>query len=242
MEHDHSPKAIRERLAAEPQQNHLRDWVYGGIDGAVTTFAIVAGVTGAELSIHTVLILGVANLLGDGFSMAASNYSGTKSERDDHARLRAVEERHIDLIPDGEREEVRQILRGKGFQGDDLEAAVRVITADRRRWVDLMLTEEYGLPRVLPSPIKAGLSTFVAFVLCGAIPLLPFLAEVRNAVGLSFLLTGIVFFGIGAIKSRWSLARWWWSGVETLAIGMTATIIAFAAGWAVQHLVAGSVS
>ena len=75
LEHEHTPTAIRERLAAGPRNSYLRDWVYGGIDGSVTTFAVVTGVVGASLSPTVVLILGVANLLGDGFSMAASNYS-----------------------------------------------------------------------------------------------------------------------------------------------------------------------
>jgi vacuolar iron transporter family protein len=140
MEHDHSPEAIRRRLAGSPRQNYLRDWVYGGIDGAVTTFAVVAGVVGAGLSARTVLILGAANLLADGFSMAASNYSGTKTERDDKDRLRAVEERHIDMVPEGELEEVRQIFQAKGFQGSHLATVVEVITADRQRWVETMLS------------------------------------------------------------------------------------------------------
>jgi VIT1/CCC1 family predicted Fe2+/Mn2+ transporter len=241
MEHDHSPAAIRKRLSVDPKQNYLRDWVYGGIDGAVTTFAVVAGVVGADLSVRNLLILGAANLLADGFSMAAGNYSGTKSECDDRARLRAIEERHIDLVPDGEREEVRQILQAKGFQGSGLEGAVAVITADRRRWVDTMLIEEYGLPKTLRSPAKAGLSTFLAFLLCGAVPLLPFVLGVfvpgiGPTFALSVVLTGIVFFGIGSIKSRWSLASWWRSGLETLTIGMIAAVIAFAVGWLLGRL------
>jgi VIT family len=83
MEHEHSPEAIRARLATEPRHTYLRDWVYGGIDGAVTTFAVVSGVIGAELAPGIVLILGVANLIADGFSMAASNYAGTRTERDE---------------------------------------------------------------------------------------------------------------------------------------------------------------
>jgi vacuolar iron transporter family protein len=236
MEHDHSPAAIRERLSADPRQNYLRDWVYGGIDGAVTTFAVVAGVMGADLSTRTVLILGAANLLADGFSMAAGNYSGTKSERDDHARLRRIEERHIDLVPEGEREEVRQILRAKGFSGSGLEDAVAVITSNRRRWVDTMLAEEYGLPRVLRSPVKAGLSTFLAFLLCGSMPLAPFLLGMEAAFAPSVVLTGLVFFGIGSFKSHWSLTSWWRSGLETLAIGMVAAAIAFAVGLGLGHL------
>jgi hypothetical protein len=78
MEHEHSAQAIASRLSGAPAFSYLRDWVYGGIDGAVTTFAIVAGVVGAEMSNRVVLILGIANLVADGFSMAASNYSGTK--------------------------------------------------------------------------------------------------------------------------------------------------------------------
>ena len=145
MEHEHSAQAIASRLSGKPSLSYLRDWVYGGIDGAVTTFAIVAGVVGAQLFNRIVLILGIANLIADGFSMAASNYSGTKAEHEEQARLRAIE-RHIDVVPDGEREEIRQIFRGKGFRGQDLERTVEVITADRARWVDTMLAEEYGLP------------------------------------------------------------------------------------------------
>ena len=108
LEHEHTREAIRARLNAENHPNYLRDWVYGGIDGAITTFAVVAGVVGAGLSSKVILILGVANLLADGLSMAASNYSGTKTEVDELARYREIEERHIDQEPDGEREEVRQ--------------------------------------------------------------------------------------------------------------------------------------
>ena len=79
LEHGHAPAEIRARLSSRPRESYLRDWVYGGIDGAVTTFAVVAGVAGANLSPHIALILGFANLVADGFSMAVANYSGTKT-------------------------------------------------------------------------------------------------------------------------------------------------------------------
>src|SRR5688500_13819809 len=107
MEHEHTTEAIRARLAEGPRPSYLRDWVYGGIDGSVTTFAVVTGVVGAHLSPTIIVILGIANLLGDGFSMAASNYLGTRTERQEAEALRAQEERHIQTDPDGEREEVR---------------------------------------------------------------------------------------------------------------------------------------
>ena len=98
IEHRHTPDAIAARLEKGPQANYLRDWVFGGIDGAVTTFAIVAGVAGAALSTNVILILGAANLLADGFSMAAGNYSGVKAERDDYERLREMEIRQIKIV------------------------------------------------------------------------------------------------------------------------------------------------
>ena len=174
LEHGHSPEAIRARLAKGSAQNYLRDFVYGGVDGAVTTFAIVAGTIGASLSPRIVLILGAANLVADGFSMAASNFLGTRAESDDYERIAGVEARHIDLDPTGEREEIRQIYAAKGFEGADLESIVDIITADRERWVLTMLTEEYGLPRKVRSEWKAGLSTFAAFAICGSVSAKPF--------------------------------------------------------------------
>lgn len=230
LEHDHSPEAIRRRLANGAQHSYLRDFVYGGIDGAVTTFAIVAGTMGANLSARVVLILGAANLIADGFSMAASNYLGTRTEREDYERLRRVEERHIEVAPGGEREEIRQIYANKGFSGAELERVVELVTADRERWIETMLIEEYNLPREIRSEKIAALSTFAAFVVCGLIPLLPFISEVQQPFNVSTLLTGAVFFLIGSVKSRWSNASWMRSGSETFLVGTAAASLAYLAG------------
>ena len=237
LEHEHTVEAINERLAQDHEPNYLRDWIYGGIDGAVTTFAIVAGVVGANLSSSVIIVLGVANLLADGFSMAAGNYSGTKSEVDDLKRLRQIEAKHILHAPEGEREEIRQILIGKGLTGDALEDAVAAITADEERWINTMLVEEYGVALNSRSPTRSALSTFIAFFLCGAVPLLPFLGQMENAFVLAIGLTAIVFFAIGSAKSRWSLATWWWSGMETLTIGLVAAGVAYSIGYLLKGLV-----
>ena len=230
LEHEHTPGAIAARLSEPPKRRFLRDWVLGGIDGAVTTFAIVAGVAGAGLSYSVVIILGVANLIADGISMAAGNYSGVKAENDEYHRLRQMERRHIARAPEGEREEVRQIFASKGFKGDDLERAVSVITADEERWIDFMLTEEFGLPKAERPPLPAALATFSAFVVCGAVPLLPYVFGAANGFAFATAGAGLVFFIIGALKSRWSTARWWASGVETLAIGAVAACAAYFIG------------
>lgn len=236
LEHDHSADAISERLAKGASPNYLRDWIYGGIDGAVTTFAIVAGVVGAQLSSAIIIILGLANLLADGFSMAASNYSGTKTERDDLERLREIEKRHIELVPEGEREELRQILQSKGMKGPALEEAVEAIAANEETWIETMLAEEYGMSLTLRSPMKSAVATFSAFVICGAVPLFPFLVPVPEPFTVSAVMTVIVFFLIGTIKSKWSLAPWWRSGMETLIIGALAAGAAYYVGYLLKGL------
>lgn len=238
MEHEHSAAAIRSRLAAGPVHNYLRDWIYGGIDGAVTTFAVVSGVAGAQLSPWVILALGFANLFADGFSMAASNFLGTKAEHDDWRRLEAVENRHIELVPEGEREEVRQIFELKGFEGQDLQRIVELITANPKRWVRTMLTEEYGLPLEVRSPWIAAISTFTAFLVCGLVPLVPYLLRVSNALEVSMMMTGTVFFAIGSAKSKWSTSSWWLSGLTTLLVGAIAAALAYAAGFLLKSLLA----
>ena len=238
MEHEHSPDAIRKRLESGPKHNYLRDWIYGGIDGGVTTLAVVTGVAGAQLSSWIILALGFANLFADGFSMAASNYLGTKSEHDDWRRLHDIENRHIDLAPEGEREEVRQIFERKGFEGEELSRIVELITADRKRWVQTMLTDEYGLPHEVRSPWIAALCTFTAFLICGLVPLLPYLFTTANSLSLSIILTGIVFFAIGSIKSKWSTSTWWQSGSTTLLVGTIAAALAYLAGVIANQLLA----
>ncbi|HSN67900.1 MAG TPA: VIT1/CCC1 transporter family protein [Thermoanaerobaculia bacterium] len=230
MHHEHTPAAIRERLAKGPRNSHLRDFIYGGIDGAVTTFAIVSGVVGAELSSGIVLILGLANLLADGFSMAAANYSGTRAERHELDLLREIEKTHIREHPDGEREEIRQIYEQKGFRGADLETIVARISDDEDLWIRTMLQEEYGVAPEVRSPALAAASTFAAFVICGAVPLVPFALHVEGAAVASLAATLAVFFAIGSAKSRWSLVAWWKSGLETLFIGSAAAAIAYGVG------------
>ena len=195
----------------------------------VSCETVVAGVVGADFSVTVLLILGFANLLADGFAMAAGNYIGTKSESDEYDRVLAIEQKHIALVPEGEREEIRQIFAAKGFTGDDLERAVSVITSDVALWTRTMATEEYGLAQTLRSPARAALSTFAAFILCGAVPLVSYLSA--GGLAACVLATGLTFLLVGAVKSRWSPAGWLRSGLETFVIGMSAAALAFAIGY-----------
>lgn len=232
----HSPEAIRERLSDQPSQSYLKDFIYGAIDGAVTTFAVVASVSATGLSSGVIIILGFANLLADGFSMAAGNFLGTRAELQARQRARREEELEIESHPEGEREEIRQIYAAKGFEGEVLEQVVEVITADKKRWVDTMITEEHGLPLVQPSPWKAAGMTYLAFLVVGFIPLITFVLEYKfpGTMGQPFLigsiLTGIAFFIVGALKSRFVEKSWLWEGFETLSVGTLAAGIAYVIG------------
>jgi len=90
----HTPEAIRKRLLYGPEHSYLRDFVYGAIDGAVTTFAVVCGVAGAGLSTEVVIILGIANLIADGFSMAVGNLLGTRADQQLREKAQKMEELH----------------------------------------------------------------------------------------------------------------------------------------------------
>ena len=239
----HTPQAVRERLSQPPRHTHLRDFIYGAIDGTVTTFAVVAGVAGADLSPTIVIILGAANLLADGFSMAISNFLATRAEMQERAKARWEEEREIRHIPEGEREEIRQIFSMKGFSGAELDRVVEIITADPSVWIDTMMVEELGYSRAPEEPFRAAGATFVAFVLVGFIPLFAFVVEllspslVEGPFLWSSLMTAVAFFIVGALKSRFVAQRWWLAGSETLAVGGAAALIAYLLGALLKSVV-----
>lgn len=236
---DHRPEAIRARLGREPQRSYLSDAVLGAIDGCVTTFAVVAAATGAGFPAIVIVVLGVANLVADGFSMAVSNYQATRTERDTLERARRAEHEHIRLFPEGEREEIRQIFERKGFGGETLDRIVSVITQNRGVWVDTMLKEELGLQTSGADPMRAGIATFIAFAMVGLIPLLPFLLTVGPALDrfvLSGAMTGVAFLGIGTARGLILGIPALRAGTETLLTGGAAAALAFVMALALQRV------
>jgi len=233
---EHTESAVRDRLSESRSPEYLRDFIYGAVDGAVTTFAVVAGVTGAGLDPGIVIVLGTANLIADGFSMAVSNFLATRAERQLRAKARREEELHIETVPEGEREEVRQILAAKGFAGPDLDRAVEIITSDSERWLETMMTDELGYAHVATNEWRAGGSTFAAFLIVGFVPLAAFVydylvpGEVPNPFAWSAVMTAAAFFVVGALKARFVDMKWWISAAETLTVGGSAAICAYLIG------------
>lgn len=234
LQTSHTPQAVSARLDEGPGRSYLRDLVYGAIDGTVTTFAVVAGVRGAALATSVVVILGVANLVADGFSMAASNFLGIRAEDERRRRIRDEEQRHIAVVPSGEREEIRQIFAAKGFSGEDLERAVDVITADRARWLETMLVEEHGFAPQPASPLRSAVATFAAFLIVGFVPVLPFVLDLSAGVARPFAWstasTAFAFLVVGYTRGRITDSPRLRAALETLLLGGAAAGLAFGIG------------
>ena len=212
---------------------YLSDMIFGANDGIVTTFAVVAGASGASLSPIVVIILGFANLFGDGLSMGIGNYLGRKSEEAYNKGQREKERFEIQHLRDVEIAETREILQERGFNGHDLDAAMRVITADEDKWIDFMMRDELGIiEEQQGSPLTHGVATFAAFAAAGLVPLLPFLIPGLGSLTLplSILFTAATLFVSGALRARVYPIPWWLAGLEMLIVGSLAAIAAFTIG------------
>ena len=236
----HTQKGFLKRYEA-----YLGEFVYGGIDGCVTTFAVVAGAVGAGLDSSIIIILGFANLLADGFAMSVGAYLSSKSEKDNYDKHKQIEYWEVDNLPEVETEEIRDIYRAKGFEGELLEQVVSVITADKDRWVDVMMKEELNMMEESKSPLKMGAVTYFAFILIGLIPLLTYVWDFispidANLFFISSCLTAVGFVIVGIFKTYVTETPIWKGVLETLALGAIAAIVSYYVGDLLEHLVMNS--
>lgn len=224
-------------------KTYIGEFVYGGIDGAITTFAVVAGAAGAEAGIYWVLIFGFANLIADGFSMSVGNYFSTKAERDNFEKHKKIEYWEIDNLREMEVEEIRKIYESKGFRGKLLDKVVEVITADKDIWVDTMMKEELEMTKDDKTPVRTAFATFLSFNVIGIIPLLSYIAAAFFSLKeegiflLSCISTAIALGIVGFLKSIVT-EKFWLKGVlETLILGGLAAFLAYFVGeWLAKYL------
>lgn len=223
-------------------QDYLGEFVYGGIDGSVTTFAVVAGSVGAGLDTAVIIILGFANLLADGFAMSVGAFLSTKSEIQNYEKHKRIEYWEVDNLPEKERAEIREIYEAKGFDGELLDKVVDVICADKDRWVDVMMKEELEMQEETKSPFAMGAVTFVSFIIVGFIPLLVYVYDYASGGWdtdlflWACLLTGLAFMTIGYLKARVTENDVIRSIIETLFLGAAAATLSYVVGNYLEQL------
>ncbi len=241
MTHDEN-KIHRNDSFLTKYQDYISEFVYGGIDGSITTFAIVAGSLGAGLSSGYILIMGFANLLADGFSMSIGAYLASKATKDNYEKHKKTEYWEIENMYDVEVEEVREIYRNKGFEGQLLEQVVNVIIADKDRWVDVMMKEELEMVDDKKSPIIVGLVTFISFILLAFVPLSVYVADFLwhldiNLILWASILTLAAFGIIGYLKGEVNQKNRFWSIVNTMLIGALAALVAYFVGDVLKDII-----
>lgn len=230
----------------QEQGKYLKSIVYGGLDGIITTFAVVAGVKGAELAGVIVLIMGLANLLGDGLSMGMGDYLSTKSEQEYQSDERSREAWEVEHYPEGEKLELIELYQERGYSPEDSQTLVNIIAKNEKAWVDIMMVEELGILEDHEPPLNNAIATFLSFLVFGSIPLLAYILAIifpnsaldQNVLFIITLIaTGITMFALGALKSKFTGKNLFISGLETLIVGTVAAGAAFLIGFALNGLV-----
>lgn len=222
---------------------YFKEVIYGGIDGIVTTFAVVAGFAGAALSSDSttqltfavVLLFGLANLFADAASMGLGNFLSVRSEKDLYEVQRAKEHAMLSNQPIPEIEKTIRIMEGKGFSSEEAAQLAAIYQKNQEYWLDFKMIHEHGAsdPRG-ENEIFTGLATFISFMLFGAVPLLPFILQDSGDPGLAFMYsiigTIIALVLLGILKWRVIGSAFLASLFEVVTVGGTAAILAYFVG------------
>lgn len=220
-------------------QEYLKQIVYGGNDGIVTTFAIVAGFAGAsadgaaQIGAIAVLVFGLANLFADAVSMGLGEFLSTRSQRDLYVAQRRIELTELETNPEQEREEIVQMLTERGLETEAAERVSHELLRSPELVADMMMTYELEMPDMRNgSPALDGLMTFLSFVVFGAVPLVPYF--LLDPTTLTFYLSVLATFG--ALVAL-GLLRWRSTGEtlarcvgETVLVGGICALVAYVVG------------
>lgn len=233
------PKEAKEVLHRLNRGTYVADFVYGANDGIVTTFAVVAGATGALLSTEIIIILGVANLIADGFSMGASSFLSIRSEKGFISIQRKKEKWEVDNFPESEIQATEGILKNWGIPKESIALVARAISRNKEKWVDWLVREELELKEdERGGAISHGVATFGAFLAAGVIPLVPYMLgiNVSSQFIVSLIVAGIAFFVVGAARTLVTDESAWKGGLEILLIGGFASGVAYFVGWFIKSI------
>lgn len=231
-------KHLKEEHSRSPLSKYLKEIVYGGNDGIVTTFAVVAGFAGAQsnignLPVVIVLLFGFANLFADAVSMALGNFLSTRSEQDVYQTEKNKELKEIHINLEGEKDESIHILMKKGFDSRQAKTLVDIYATNEEYWLDFMMEKELEMPNPEGEhAVFMSLATFFSFIGFGFIPLFPyfFFSHIPNIFLYSIFSTFLALVTLGIV--RWKVSKHGWMRCigETLLLGSAAAIVAFTVG------------
>lgn len=230
----HSQKAHEFHTRTDPhgQASHLNGLILGGQDGVVNTLGVILGVAAATSDARIVMAAGLAAAFAESVSMGAVAYTTTRADAALYESEMARERRHIDQVPELEREEVREIYRAKGFSGALLEKIVETITADKEVWLAVMMAEEHKLGEVPASAaLKSALLVGVSAIVGSLIPLVPFIfLGVTLAMWASVATAAVVLFAAGVYKAVTTVGHRMRSGIEMVVIGIASAMVGYLVG------------
>eukprot|EP00039_Didymoeca_costata_P019651 m.338385 g.338385 ORF g.338385 m.338385 type:complete len:304 (+) comp18401_c0_seq1:115-1026(+) len=244
-------RVAHENLSVEKHAGSSGDYVkavvFGGLDGIITTFAVVASVAGADLGTDVVLIMGFANLIADGVSMGFGEFLSGDAEIAHINQERAREKWEMTEFPEGEISEMIELYEEKGFSHEDAGLIIRTMAKNEEFFIDHMMVQELGMmtPDEDDSPLKQGLAMFVSFMIFGLVPLLSYLAfstvaSKDSLFGIAIGLTIVALFALGAFSSRFNSRSWYSSGLWVLCNGVVAASVAYGVGRGISEIVGGT--
>lgn len=218
---------------------YIGDLVYGANDGLITTFAVIAGTTGANFPPIVTIVLSFANMLADGLSIGVSDFLGIKSEKYYADSIKAKERWEIKHDKPHALAEIRDVFEKRGFKGEDLNHAVDIVSSNKRAWLETMLRDEDGViddPR--DDPKKHAFATFCAFVTIGFIPVITYLTPTSiDRFLISAIIGAITLFIVGALRTYVTSVSWLRGGLEMLIVGSITGGVAYSVGLIAQNLV-----
>lgn len=210
---------------------YLRSVVYGFNDGLTANFGLVAGVLGADVAPHIVIISGVAGALADALSMGSSGYLAAKSEAEVQAHQIEMERHEMRLMPDLEEDELALIYEAKGLSPERARETARAMMADPAQALDAMVREELNIHPAELAPLKDGIITGGATAVGAFIPIVPFLVLTHEtAVWVSLAISMLAHFGIGAARSLFTGRGVWASGRDMFIVGFGVAAVGYVIG------------
>jgi len=204
----------------------------GGQDGLVNVLGVVLGVAAATHSTRVVVTAALAAALAESISMGAVAFTTSRAQSAQFASERARERRHIERVPELERDEVRALYAKKGFSGELLERVVDTITRDKDVWIAVMMSEEHKLQDIdRRSSARAAIEVGFASLFGSLLPLVPFaFAPAAFATPLAIVVGAATLFAFGAYKARKTVGSAWRGGLVLMLVGLAAAFAGYAIG------------